>query len=275
SQQGYVELLPIVLREVVGGRHDRVARKRAEEDLRKAHTELEIRVQERTVELVHVNDTLRAEIRARTHAEEALQTLSRRLLETQESERRSLARELHDEIGQALTALKINLQEMAGVPDAFLPRLHDSLEILANTLQQVRNLSLDLRPSVLDDLGLTVALEWYVNRQAQRVGFLPHFVADRVEPRPTTLVETTCFRIVQEALTNVARHAQAKNVWVTVRCREAHLALRIRDDGVGFDVGTAMVHAAQGASLGVLGMEERTRLVGGDLEIVSRVGHGT
>src|SRR5581483_4214697 len=97
SQQGYVELLPIVLREVVGWRHDRVARKRAEEDLRKAHTELEIRVQERTVELVHVNDTLRAEIRARTHAEEALQTLSRRLLETQESERRSLARELHDE----------------------------------------------------------------------------------------------------------------------------------------------------------------------------------
>ena len=154
-------------------------------------------------------------------------------------------------------------------------RLSDSLDILSNTLQQVRNLSLDLRPSVLDDLGLVIALDWYLKRQAQRVGLVPHFEADHIEPRPSAVIETTCFRIVQEALTNIARHARAQNVWVEVRQHDMTIAVRVRDDGSGFDVRTARAHAAGGMSLGLVGMEERARLAGGEIEIVSHPGEGT
>jgi signal transduction histidine kinase len=275
THQGYVELLPTVLREVVRWREDRAARKRAEEALRKAHEELERRVRERTAELQRTNTVLRTEITARKKVEEVLQTLSRRLLEAQETERRHLASELHDEIGQALTVLKINLQEMERDPRESALRLSDSLDILSNTLQQVRNLSLDLRPSVLDDLGLVIALDWYLKRQAQRVGLVPHFEADHIEPRPSAVIETTCFRIVQEALTNIARHARAQNVWVEVRQHDTTIAVRVRDDGSGFDVRTAHAHAAGGMSLGLVGMEERARLAGGEIEIVSQLGEGT
>src|SRR5262249_56590265 len=118
---------------------------------------------------------------------------SRKWREPKENDRRHLARELHDEIGQALTAVKINLQAAQHLPDAPSPHLADSVGIVDRTLQQVRNLSLDLRPAMLDDLGLVAALRWYVDRQAQRAGFTARFVADALATRPPSDIRTPCF----------------------------------------------------------------------------------
>ncbi|MCS6862427.1 MAG: PAS domain-containing protein, partial [Abditibacteriales bacterium] len=206
-----------------------------------------------------------------------LQTLSRRLLEAQEVERRRIARELHDELGQSLTAVKIILQtaqRLANV-EPLAGWLDEGINVVSRTLQQVRDLSLDLRPSILDDLGLVAALRWYVDRTAQRTGLIIRFVADPVNGRLPPDVETASFRVAQEALTNVARHAHAKKVTVKVRQRDGELHLTISDDGIGFDVEAAQQRAAQGESLGLLGMQERVSLVGGRLTIQSTPQGGT
>ncbi|MCI0390918.1 MAG: PAS domain S-box protein [Acidobacteria bacterium] len=206
-----------------------------------------------------------------------LQTLSHRLLEAQETERRSIARELHDEIGQALTSVKISLQTMQRLPELSVgaPYLEDNISIVELALEQVRDLSLDLRPSLLDDLGLAPALRWYLDRQAQRAGLAAQFVADPWETRLPADIETACFRVAQEAITNIMRHAQASQVQVELRRSGAELQLIIRDDGVGFDVRGAQARAVGGASFGLQGMEERVRLVAGQIEIESTPGRGT
>jgi len=212
---------------------------------------------------------------------EQLQTLSHRLIEAQEAERRHLAHELHDEVGQALTAIKINLQAVQRKPEpgVLQTRVDDSIAIVENVLRQVRDLSLDLRPSMLDDLGLVAALRWYVDRQAQRAGFEVRLSADAIEPRLPPNIETACFRVAQEALTNIVRHAQASQVEIRLRIGEAtrsweppasyELQLMIRDNGIGFDVARAHHRASSGSSLGLLGMEERVLLVGGKIEVES------
>jgi PAS domain S-box-containing protein len=207
---------------------------------------------------------------------ERLRALSRQLMEIQENERQHIARELHDEIGQSLTAVKINLETILRLPDksAIDPHLHDSIAIVERVLQQVRAISLDLRPSMLDDLGLESALRWYVGRQAQRAGFAIEFSADLDDAELPPEIATTCFRIVQEALTNVVRYAQAQRVWVDVRRRGAILRLIVRDDGIGFDLQEAQAAAAHGASLGLVGMQERVLLVRGELRIESAPGRG-
>jgi PAS domain S-box-containing protein len=208
---------------------------------------------------------------------EQLRELSRRLLEVQETERRALAREFHDEVGQAMTAVKINLEAAQRLQGntASSASLGESLRIVEGVLQQVRDLSLDLRPLMLDDLGLVPALRWYVQRQAQRAGLTLHLEIEALDRRPPPRVETACFRIVQEALTNTMRHAQARNVWVELWPHKDELHLVVRDDGLGFDVEAARVRAAQGASLGLLGMQERAEFLNGTFEVESSAGHGT
>lgn len=215
------------------------------------------------------------DITERKRAEEALRSLSRQLLELQEAERRRLARELHDEIGQALAALKINLQTAQRTASLYASRLRDSIGIVDTIMEQVRDLCLTLHPPQLDDLGLAAILEWYVDRQAQRAGLVAHVAMDPCEPRPSPAIETACLRVVQEALTNITRHAQARRVWVELRSQHRILHLRIRDDGIGFDSEAARQQAARGMSMGLLGMEERVRLVSGQLEIRATPGRGT
>lgn len=207
---------------------------------------------------------------------ERLQSLSQRLLEVQELERRTIAGELHDEIGQALTFVKMSLQALHLNVDATTAgeRTGESIAIVERALEQVRNLSLDLRPSLLDDLGLVATLRWYVARQARAASFAIHFSADEPAGRLTSVLETVCFRIAQEALTNIIRHAQASEVWVQLRCG-AELCLTIRDDGVGFEPERAEARASHGQSLGLLGMRERASLSGGRLSVVSTPGRGT
>jgi PAS domain S-box-containing protein len=206
-----------------------------------------------------------------------LQVLSRRLVEAQETERRNIARELHDEIGQALTVMQLNLQAMLLAPgtEAVSSRLNETLEVVGHVLEQVHDISLDLRPSILDDLGLEPALRWYTERQAALVELRVEFHAERLEQRLDPVIETECFRVAQEALTNVVRHAQAKAVTVELRKEDGQLHLRVRDDGVGFDVALVREQAMRGVSLGLLSMEERALLAGGGLEFKSNPGQGT
>lgn len=215
--------------------------------------------------------------RALLEANLRLRALSSRILDIQERERRALARELHDEIGQALTAVKINLQAL--LFDASLGaaarRVEASVAIVDEALRKVRGLSLDLRPPQLDDLGLAAALRWYLARQAEASGVAIELEADEALARLDPEVETACFRIAQEAVTNALRHARARRIAVRL-CREGEaLRLEVRDDGAGFDVGRARAAAAHGGSLGLAGMEERAALAGGRAEFVSIPGEGT
>lgn len=203
---------------------------------------------------------------ALAESSQRLQSLSQRLLETQEVERRHIARALHDEIGQALTAIGIDLRgALAAVPAEARAPLQEGVELVDRTIQQVRDLSLDLRPSLLDDLGLEAALRWYCDRGARRAGITLEFNSGIGGERLAPAVETACFRIVQEAFTNVLRHAHARRVAVTVARMPVHIELTVADDGAGVDVAAAR----GGTSFGLTGMEERARLLGGNIAIAA------
>lgn len=218
--------------------------------------------------------SINRDITKRKRAEEILQTFPRRLIETQEAERRRVARELHDEIGQALTAIKLNLQN-ARFADDVTPHLDESSATIDQALQQVRDLSFDLRPSLLDDLGLIAALRWHLDREAQRAGLISEFAVGLLATRLPAELETACFRIAQEALTNVVRHAQAKRVTIQLRQHEAELHLVIQDDGIGFNARALGNGRASEKNLGVQGMQERALILGGNLIINSAPAGGT
>jgi signal transduction histidine kinase len=210
-------------------------------------------------------------------ANERLQSLSRRLLDAQESERRRIARELHDGIGQAITAAQLNLRVLQRRPDgAELGRLlEENIGMLGEVLQDVRHLSLDLRPPLLDDLGLVATLEWYTMQQARRAGLHAEVRAEVDEGRIHPTLETACFRLAQEAVTNVIRHAHAQTLQVELHQENDELHLLVRDDGVGFDVEAMRQPGARATSLGLLGMEERATLIGGGIEFQSAPRRGT
>jgi PAS domain S-box-containing protein len=203
-----------------------------------------------------------------------LQSLSRQLIEAQECERRRIALELHDEIGQSLTALKLNLQtaQKSGKPQVFLS---EGMDLIDSMISQLRDLSFDLRPTSLDDLGLGPALRAYANRQGRRFNFIVRLAMEPEFPRLPREVEIALFRIAQEALTNIAKHSKAKNVEIALAQRPTETEMRIRDDGIGFDVDSALKHAAGGASLGLLGIQERAKIIGARVSILSRPGRET
>jgi PAS domain S-box-containing protein len=221
------------------------------------------------VERARLLETVRA-------GRERQKALSHRLLTAQEEERRRLAVELHDQLGQVLTAVKINLAALERLPGAALAPapLKDTIASVDQAMEKIRDLALDLRPSVLDDLGLPAALRWYVDRFARTAHVEAHLSIDAV-PHLEADVETVCFRVAQEALTNVARHAGARHVWVDLHLLPVGLELGVRDDGSGFDAAFARDQAVGGASMGLLGMQERVALAGGTFELRSAPGAGT
>jgi PAS domain S-box-containing protein len=219
------------------------------------------------------------DITERKRAQQALQNYSRRLMEVQEAERQNLSRELHDEIGQALTAIRINLEWIRrfniAAPEA-LPRVDESIDAVDDAVKRVRELALELRPSLLDDLGLASALRWYVDRFAVRTGINARVVGDipRTDHIPHE-IETAAFRIVQEALTNVARHSFATRVSVDISQSNRELHLEVYDNGIGFDSDTVLNGQSATAALGLRGMQERALAVNGDINIVSQPRAGT
>lgn len=251
-----------------------VERKRGEEALRRAHDELERRVMERTAELSATNSQLKEQIAERRRAEEELRRLSHRLVEVQESERRNIARELHDEIGQLLTGLKLVIEMVSRLPAEELVEHCHKAQVLVNELMgHVRDLSLDLRPAMLDDLGLLHALLWHFERYKSQTGVAVTLTHTGIEnQRLTPEIETAAYRIVQEALTNAARHAGVTKIRVNAYADAESLNLQIADDGKGFDVQASL---AAGQSSGLAGMRERAQLLGGLLMIDSAIGKGT
>ncbi|MDH4096584.1 MAG: ATP-binding protein, partial [Betaproteobacteria bacterium] len=154
-------------------------------------------------------------------------------------------------------------------------RVGEALEATRHTIERVRQLSINLRPLQLDDLGLVAALRSHLDRQARLGRLTPHFEIQEVPSKLTAEVEIACFRVAQEAINNIVRHARAGNVWLRLFVAGERLALSVRDDGAGFDVATAQRRAAVGESLGVISMEERVALAGGTLQIHSAPGQGT
>jgi len=206
-----------------------------------------------------------------------LQALSQQLMQVQEQERRRLAHDLHDEMGTALTALKMNLQTMQRVADTaqVTTSLSDSFSILDSLLKRVRDLSLDLRPSLLDDLGLVPAIRWYVTRQAERAGIQARVDAESFSRELSAETAVVCFRIVQEAVTNVLRHAKASKLEVSLKNTESGFDLSITDNGIGFPVSVTMAEAADRRTLGLLGMRERARALRGTITIRANPNCGT
>lgn len=251
-----------------------VERKRSEEALRRAHDELEQRVRERTAELSDANALLSEQIVERRHAEEELRRLSHRLVEVQESERRSIARELHDEVGQLLTGLKLVIEIAGRLPADQTENQLREAQILVNELMgRVRDISLDLRPAMLDDLGLMHALLWHLERYTAQTGVCVALAHTGIEgQRLTPEIETAAYRIVQEALTNVVRHAGVKSAKVNVSADAENLSVQISDSGRGFEPQAAL---DAGKSSGLAGMRERAQLLGGTLIIDSVPESGT
>jgi signal transduction histidine kinase len=216
-----------------------------------------------------------------------LRRLSQKLFRSQETERHHIARELHDEIGQILTVIKLNLQSLQNPSEASDSEasdseaadthtlLEDSIHSVDQLVSKVRNLSLDLRPSILDDLGLAPALRWYTQRQTKFLGLEISLQVPADLPRLDPEIETACFRIVQEAITNAARHAHASQVQITLKLDAGQVVLQVQDHGCGFDLRQAQQRGAAEGSFGLLGMAERAQLVGGTLQIKSAPMQGT
>ena len=200
-----------------------------------------------------------------------------RIINTQENERKRISRELHDETGQALTSLMVGLKSVENL--ASIPKVKEKTAELralaAQTLNDVHHLSTELRPSILDDHGLVAAIQKYTKEYSGNMGVNVDFhVSELVDKRLPSEVELVIYRIVQEALTNIAKYANAKNVSVILKYRGNKLITIIEDDGKGFDVDSVMLSAGE-QNLGLFGMYERASLIGGKLTIESQFGEGT
>jgi signal transduction histidine kinase len=222
--------------------------------------------------LTRLERQARARIEEILRTREELERLSVRLVEAQEQERRAISRELHDEVGQSLSALLMDVGNAAAVtpPDAReLTERHASIRALAEqSLRVIRNMALLLRPSMLDDLGLAPALEWQAREISRRAGIEVQVDADECPDDLPEAVRTCVYRVVQEALNNCLRHASATRAEILLRRDGARLLILVRDNGHGFDPRTR-----RGA--GLIGMEERVRILNGTLRVESSPGHGS
>jgi two-component system sensor histidine kinase UhpB len=248
-----------------------------EEQLRSAHEMLERRVDERTAELAEANLSLQVEIAERRMAEQRVRELLGRQVQAIEEERSRISRELHDTLGQHLAALSIELKSIAEQPPGSTPlrqrvvKLQKSVRLIEDELDR---LSYELRPLALDDLGLEEALRTHVQNWSGETGVPVELHTHGLRTgRLPPLVETTVYRVAQEALTNVRKHAQASRVGLIVERRAGELRVVVDDDGRGFD--SAAVNSQGGRHLGLRGMNERALLIGASLEIESVPGRGT
>jgi two-component system sensor histidine kinase UhpB len=205
-----------------------------------------------------------------------LQRLSQRIIDVQEEERRAIALELHDDVGQSLAALKMMLHKIAGTaPGGENAAVAHGLAITEDALEKLRRLAYSLRPPQLDQFGLEGALRWLADQQSKATGIAIECRFAGLDRRPHGTVEGACYRIAQEALNNASRHANATQVVIDVKLHDRLIRIAIRDDGAGFDADDAHARAARSGRLGLLGMAERAELAGGWLKVKSVKGSGT
>jgi PAS domain S-box-containing protein len=261
---------------------DMSERREKEEALTKAKELLELRVEQRTAVLTRVNEELRTEIAERERAEGQLRTsldqlraLAARLQSVREEERTLVAREIHDELGQACTAIKMDLasigRKITKRQNQIRAKVDSAIQLVDNTIGTLRRIASGLRPRTLDDLGLTAALEWQAQEFESRTGIHCRVTLPQEQITLDTERSTAIFRIYQESLTNVARHAHATRVEAQLEREADQLIFQVHDDGIGFDPEEAKGRR----SLGLVGMQERALVLDGELKIEGVPGAGT
>ena len=240
----------------------RVALKTSLDSVARANEELERRVEERTRQLEEAYRQLRKR-------DESRGQLLRKVISAQEDERKRIARELHDETSQTLSALAMGLETaLASFPsDMSRQRLAEAKALTLRTLEELHRVIFDLRPSVLDDLGLLSAIRWYAERNLEPLGIAVHFELSGPERRFPPEIETALFRVVQEAITNIARHSGADTALIQVALKDDSLSIEVEDDGNGFDPATIGLSGPPERGLGLLGIRERVELLGGQVVI--------
>jgi PAS domain S-box-containing protein len=244
---------------------DLTAQRRASEALQRAHDDLEIQVANRTRELAD-------EVRKHLSAKETLVTVVKRLVTAQEDERRRVARDLHDDMGQRVTALRLMLEQARQTPDP-ARELEQALQLIASLDDDLTFLSWQLRPALLDELGLSAALPRFISQWSAHTGIPAEFRAGGYKQgQLDTDAEIVFYRAAQEALNNIAKHAHATRADIVLGTNDGHVVLVIEDDGVGFD---PMESAAAPDGFGLMGMRERAGLIGATLDIESSPGRGT
>jgi len=252
-------------------------RKRAEQELQIAHAGLEKRVQERTTELSGALARLRTEIATREQTEEQLRQLSVRVMSLQDEERRRIARDLHDTTGQTLSAMKMTIaliEELAGKTPECAQLIREMTNLADQALKEVRTTSYLLHPPLLDEAGILSAIRWFVDGFSKRSGIQVSCEIPERMDRPSPHQELVLFRVLQESLTNVHRHSGATAAGVTLESNAEHLRLEISDNGSGISHDRIPREAGSHAGVGISGMRERVRELGGQLEIRSST-HGT
>ena len=230
------------------------------------------RMESKRTALAELLGKLKAQDQALRGAYDELGLLHRKLVLAREDEQRRIARELHDQLGQMLTALKLKLRTRAIVSSAAET---ETLGIVDWLLERVRNLSLDLRPPLLDEMGLVPALEFYLKDQAAVAGITMELDTKHLDAEPGRETQIACFRVVQEAVTNVLRHAQAQTLNVRLEAIGGDVEVTVRDDGSGFVPETTLAEAVARGHMGIVGIRERVRALGGSFAIESAPGAGT
>ena len=286
-EQEYLRLLPLKLQSVHKRHRDHIARLEAKAQLEKARDELEKTVDQRTAELARMVEALEREVAERKQTEQALRAseqtlraLSRQIVETQENERRAIAKELHDSIGANLAAIKFAIEEKLHKMDNAPPQNAVALETIVthirDTIKEVRRISTSLRPSMLDDLGLLATVKWFC-RSSQEM-----YTDTRIEtafglqeseiPEPSKIV---VYRILQEALNNALKHSAADTIEVGLERMGDGMRMCVRDNGCGFDLQERLDNPDPLTGYGLRGMYDRAEVVGGRLVIDARPGRGT
>jgi signal transduction histidine kinase len=285
--QGYLKMLPLKLINVRQRHRDRIARLKSKADLKKAHAELEKAVRARTKDLAQTVEALQREIDERRETEkdlrlsrQALHILSRKIVETQEDERRQIAKELHDSIGASLAAIKFAIEErlehMHSSPPEDVISLERIIGHIHDTIREVRRISTSLRPSMLDDLGLLATIRWYVKSSRELHDETNiEIELDIEEDQIPEVAKIVIYRIMQEALNNALRHSQAENVQIRLTGTGGCVQLCINDDGCGFNLQHAMESTDPLTGYGLKGMQDRADVVQGRLAIDTRPGMGT